>query len=74
MPYAQLTSISSRIEDIVSADALAVGFVKSEESGYELVGAIDAITAIEKFFSVDPSMKFHFFNQLASQAKFLKSQ
>ena len=45
MPNAQLASISSRLEDIVSADAIAVGFVKSEEDGYELVGAVDAIAS-----------------------------
>ena len=72
MPYAQLTSISSRIEDIVSADALAVGFIKSEESGYELVGAIDAIAAIEKFFSVDLIDEISFFQPAGKPGEILE--
>ena len=53
MPYAQLNSIESSLEDIVSADAIAVGFIKSEDSAYELVGNISAVSTIEKFFDID---------------------
>ena len=72
MPYAQLASISSRIEDIVSADAIAVGFVKSEEDGYELVGAIDAIAAIEKFFDVDLIDEISFFQPAGKPGEILE--
>lgn len=61
MPYAQLNSIESSLEDIVSADAIAVGFVKSEDSTYELVGNINAISTIEKFFDIDLIDEISFF-------------
>jgi len=61
MPYAQLNSIESSLEDIVSADAIAVGFVKSEDSTYELVGHINAIATIEKFFDIDLIDEITFF-------------
>ena len=61
MPYAQLNSIEASLEDIVSADAIAIGFVKSEDSTYELVGTIEAIAAIEKFFDVDLIDEITFF-------------
>jgi len=72
MPYAQLSSISSRVEDIVSADAIAVGFVKSEEDGYELVGAIDAIASIEKFFDVDLIDEISFFQPAGKPGEILE--
>jgi len=61
MPYAQLNSIESSLEDIVSADAIAVGFVKSEDSTYELVGNISALSTIEKFFDIDLIDEISFF-------------
>ena len=72
MPYAQLSSISSRVEDIVSADAIAVGFVKSEEDGYELVGAIDAIASVEKFFDVDLIDEISFFQPAGKPGEILE--
>lgn len=72
MPYAQLSSISSHVEDIVSADAIAVGFVKSESDGYELVGAIDAITAIENFFDVDLIDEITFFQPAGKAGEILE--
>ena len=61
MPYAQLNSIESSLEDIVSADAIAVGFIKSEDSTYELVGNISAVSTIEKFFDIDLIDEISFF-------------
>ena len=61
MPYAQLNSIESSLEDIVSADAIAVGFIKSEDSTYELVGNISAVSTIEKFFDIDLIDEITFF-------------
>ena len=61
MPYAQLNSIESSLEDIVSADAIAVGFIKSEDSTYELVGNISAVATIEKFFDIDLIDEISFF-------------
>jgi leucyl aminopeptidase len=61
MAYAQLNSIESSLEEIISADAIAVGFVKSEDSTYELVGSIEAIATIEKFFDVDLIDEITFF-------------
>ncbi|MEY3802913.1 MAG: leucyl aminopeptidase family protein [Actinobacteria bacterium] len=72
MPYAQLNSISSRIEDIVSADAIAVGFVKSEEAGYELVGAVDVIASIEKYFEVDLLDEIAFFQPAGKPGEILE--
>ena len=72
MPNAQLASISSRLEDIVSADAIAVGFVKSEEDGYELVGAVDAIAALEKFFVVDLIDEITFFQPAGKPGEILE--
>ena len=72
MPNAQLASISSRLEDIVSADAIAVGFVKSEENGYELVGAIDAIASLEKFFDVDLIDEISFFQPAGKPGEILE--
>jgi hypothetical protein len=62
MAYAQLNSIESSLEEIISADAIAVGFVKSEDSTYELVGSIEAIATIEKFFDVDLIDEITFFS------------
>ena len=61
MPYAQLNAISSAIEEIVSTDAIAVGFVKSEDNGFELIGEVDAVSSIENFFQVDliDEISFH---------------
>jgi hypothetical protein len=72
MSYAQLSRISSHVEDIVSADAIAVGFVKSESDGYELVGAIDAITAIENFFDVDLIDEITFFQPAGKAGEILE--
>ena len=72
MPYAQLNSISSRIEDIVSVDAIAVGFVKSEDSGYELVGHIDAIASLEKFFDIDLIDEISFFQPAGKPGEILE--
>ncbi|MEY4422377.1 MAG: hypothetical protein RL581_915, partial [Actinomycetota bacterium] len=72
MPYAQLNSISARIEDIISADAIAVGFVKSEDSSYELVGNIDAIASIEKFFDLDLIDEITFFQPTGKPGEILE--
>jgi len=72
MPYAQLNSISSKIEDIVSADAIAVGFVKSEDSSYELVGHIDAIASIEKYFGIDLIDEITFFQPAGKAGEILE--
>jgi leucyl aminopeptidase len=72
MPYAQLNSISSRTEDIVSADAIAVGFIKSEELGYELVGNIDAIATLEKYFEVDLIDEIAFFQPAGKPGEILE--
>ena len=72
MPYAQLNSISTRIEDIVSADAIAVGFVKSEDSSYELVGNIDALASIEKFFNLDLIDEITFFQPTGKPGEILE--
>lgn len=72
MPYAQLNSISSRTEDIVSADAIAVGFIKSEELGYELVGSIDAIATLEKYFEVDLIDEIAFFQPAGKPGEILE--
>jgi leucyl aminopeptidase len=72
MPYAQLNSISSRIEDIVSVDAIAVGFVKSEDSGYELIGHIDAIASLEKFFDIDLIDEISFFQPAGKPGEILE--
>lgn len=72
MPYAQLNSISARIEDIISADAIAVGYIKSEDSSYELVGNIDAIASIEKFFDLDLIDEITFFQPTGKPGEILE--
>jgi leucyl aminopeptidase len=72
MPYAQLISTTSRVEDIVSANAIAVGFVKSEDGVYEIVGNIDAVVTIEKFFEVDLIDEISFFQPSGKPGEILE--
>ena len=72
MPYAQLNSIESSLEDIVSADAIAVGFVKSEDSTYELVGNIGAVSTIEKYFEIDLIDEISFFQPSGKAGEILE--
>ena len=72
MPYAQLNSIESSLEDIVSADAIAVGFIKSEDSTYELVGNIGAVAIIEKYFEIDLIDEISFFQPSGKAGEILE--
>jgi leucyl aminopeptidase len=72
MAYAQLNSIESSLEEIISADAIAVGFVKSEDATYELVGSIEAIATIEKFFDVDLIDEITFFQPAGKAGEILE--
>jgi len=72
MPYAQLNSIESSLEDIVSADAIAVGFIKSEDCTYELVGNIGAVSTIEKYFEIDLIDEISFFQPSGKAGEILE--
>ena len=72
MPYAQLNSIESSLEDIVSADAIAVGFIKSEDCTYELVGNIGAVAIIEKYFEIDLIDEISFFQPSGKAGEILE--
>ena len=72
MPYAQLNSIESSLEDIVSADAIAVGFIKSEDCTYELVGNIGAVSTIEKYFDIDLIDEISFFQPSGKAGEILE--
>ena len=72
MPYAQLNSIESSLEDIVSADAIAVGFIKSEDCTYELVGNIGAVATIEKYFEIDLIDEISFFQPSGKAGEILE--